>query len=257
MLAALYISVLIKWYVGVIFFMGKIKYPELREVLSQYPDLLKNYSMVSYLDYKSRYIDYMPPHSLTNDDGELIPCNKDGKTANDLWQYLNDYVKTLANRHKDDIKNFNEYDLMVDLKRYFNSFAKKQSYTKKIIEWLLHQDCLFLSIEFKPELLKKTSEKTRRRYVKLALDNLGGGYIANIDFGKKTNHEHYHCIIQNTNIDYKPLRDKFGRVNGERIIYNDVVALNRYIYKLTSHCLKPTTHNSRILTNVKDTSMLF
>jgi hypothetical protein len=95
----------------------------------------------------------------------------------------------------------------------------------------------FITLTFTDEILSKTNEKTRRRYVSRAFKAIGYRYVANIDYGDKTHREHYHGIIEplpfclaswtNGKREYKDVPDfrewcnKYGFVTIEKIGASD------------------------------------
>ena len=231
--------------------MPKIKFPELREITSLYPEVVKNLSKCSLLDYQNKKSS-KPPIFLIDDDGVISACDKNGNTSETLFDKTFDYCKTLSERHQ--FAGFNEYDIFNDFRRIERNVSKKQYRVKKIIERLLWSDCNFLMLSFKPSVYDNTTETTRRRYIRDYLNSLGCLYLANVDYGDKGGREHYHAIVQRTDIEYKDYRSKYGRINGQKIVYKDYDALKRYICKLTNHSIKASTKNKRILTNVDLTS---
>lgn len=135
----------------------------------------------------------------------------------------------------------------------YQKWKRVQSKTSSII---LGGECLFLTLSFKPEVLKSTSGDTRRQYVRKFLKSQCETYVANIDFGsddeyinrhgkkcKGTAREHYHALVYSSHIDYKPWKDKYGFIDFEHVrpFENDSKAISRYITKLSRHALKSST----------------
>lgn len=99
-------------------------------------------------------------------------------------------------------------------------------------------------------------DRTKRDLIKSVLNTHDFKYILNIDYGKRTEREHYHCII-GTNIDFNvnqfiqsyypcfscSILCKKGK--------NDFNRLSKYINKLTNHCIKSTTKKQRLVYNFK------
>ena len=76
----------------------------------------------------------------------------------------------------------------------------------------------------------------------------------NVDYGKKNERGHYHCIVAtNFNLDLrKYLKENYRCFTScDRIgtSSNDIKRLSKYINKLTNHCIKNTTKNKRIVYN--------
>lgn len=118
---------------------------------------------------------------------------------------------------------------------------------KRISKMLLSGDCLFLTLTFTDAYLSKTTAEVRRRQVRRWLSNLGCRYVANIDYGKKNQREHYHAVAQISHID--PFSYKFGAINFEKIKVSeeDTARVAKYISKLTNHAIKETTKQCRLI----------
>ena len=118
---------------------------------------------------------------------------------------------------------------------------------KRISKMLLSGDCLFLTLTFTDAYLSKTTAEVRRRQVRRYLASLGCRYVANIDYGKKNQREHYHAVAQISRID--PFSYKFGAINFEKIKISeeDTARVAKYISKLTNHAIKETTKQCRLI----------
>lgn len=242
------------------FFMPKIKCPDLRELTSIYPSVVNDISKVKRLDSYKSNLCCMPPIYLTSDSGEIIPVDKNGKTADDIFNDVFETCEVLSSHWQSKLNNkYNEYDWLNDFKRIQNNRAVKQYRIRKKVEYLLRCDCLFLSLTFREDVLNNTSKSTRRRYVRDYLNSLGCKYLCNIDYGKTNGREHYHAIINTTNIDYSRYFKKCGSIKGERVIYNNYDAFVRYIWKFTNHAIKESTKCERVMTNIceSDYDVLF
>ena len=113
----------------------------------------------------------------------------------------------------------------------------------------------FCTFTFSDNYINKC-DRTKRDLIKSVLNTHDFKYILNIDYGKKTEREHYHCII-GTDIDFNvnqfiqssypcyclAIECKKGRGDFER--------LGKYINKLTNHCIKATTKRQRLVYNFK------
>lgn len=86
-----------------------------------------------------------------------------------------------------DYKEYQRYS-NIDKQRYLR-FKERVSYM------LTYFHCAFLTLTFRNDVLDSTSEETRRRYVSYYLHDLTPYYVANIDYGDKTQREHYHALI--------------------------------------------------------------
>lgn len=91
--------------------------------------------------------------------------------------------------------------------RYKRAFNRTNEYIKA-------GEGVFITFTFSDQALK-TDEKTRRVYVSRCLRDLSKDYIANIDYGTKSEREHYHAIIR---LNGCRLKSKWIKVNGKRFL---------------------------------------
>lgn len=112
---------------------------------------------------------------------------------------------------------------------------------------------LFGTLTFSDETLAKTSARTRQRYVTWFLKDKSLHYIANIDFGKENNREHYHFIaLVNDKLKCKDWiygRSKFQFV---ALSKKDLKCTKNYLLKLNNHSYKDTTKQQRIIRDRKE-----
>ena len=139
-------------------------------------------------------------------------------------------------------------------------------YLKKKIKNALLSDyyCIFVTLTFTDKVLSKTNEKTREIYIKQFLKNESVFYIANRDYGKEKDREHYHAFLITS---YLTLKD----LDFNKIDYGYNIRLNTFAYKygniypkayryghkaeiiemnanaLTNHFIKETTKGARII----------
>lgn len=107
---------------------------------------------------------------------------------------------------------------------------------------ILSKNGVFLTLTFNEQTLNNTNYKTRRVYVSRFLKSQSDFYIANVDYGGDYGREHYHAVIYGK-VDYT-LWQRYGAVNGRAMRItdiNDVIALSKYITKITKHALKQST----------------
>jgi hypothetical protein len=110
----------------------------------------------------------------------------------------------------------------------------------------------FVTLTFTDVILNTTSEVTRRKYVTLWLKSHGVPYVANVDYGKLNEREHYHAIIGSQTLNYKGWHH-FGAINGKKVVKktnlnsNGDVKLAKYITKLTNHAIKETCKRNAII----------
>ena len=146
-----------------------------------------------------------------------------------------------------DFSVFMDYYTIRECQRIFDAHRSRSSRVRKRISLMLEKPCIFLTLTFTDEMLSNTQSSTRRRYIVGFLSQFGVPCIANKDFGKLNGREHYHALIQISNIDYS-LYD-YGAINGKRVVQSSDtdIKLSKYISKLTNHAIKETTKNSRII----------
>lgn len=126
------------------------------------------------------------------------------------------------------------------------SRARVKRLKTRISSMLESGSCLFLTLTFTDEVLRKTTEDTRRQAVRRYLKSFGVPYVSNIDYGKKNGREHYHAVIQAESVDYS--KYTYGAINGERIhSAEDYVKLSKYVAKLTNHAIKQTNKRQVII----------
>lgn len=129
------------------------------------------------------------------------------------------------------------------------SYHRTKRLKDKIESMLASGSCIFLTLTFTDNVLANTSEITRKRYVARFLKSVATFYIANIDYGKKNQREHYHAIVKCDNVDGSYWSNNYGNIDFERINYSETcsVKVAKYINKLTNHAIKETTKQTRII----------
>lgn len=126
------------------------------------------------------------------------------------------------------------------------SNKKKRRLFEKVTKMVALGNCAFVTLTFRDEVLSKTTESTRRRYVARYLKSQSSTYIANLDFGDKKKNinsnerEHYHAIV----LGYvDPKSWKYGFLGAEKIRNSarDLKKVSAYVAKLSLHALKEST----------------
>lgn len=125
---------------------------------------------------------------------------------------------------------------------------------------LFYGSVSFVTLTFRDEVLEKTNDLTRKRYVERFLKSQAqtyagcdGMYIANKDFGKENGREHYHALISGRiNLkewDYGFIFAEQVRVNPNKPDKTEKHCrkLSKYIAKLTNHAIKSTTKRSPLM----------
>lgn len=149
-------------------------------------------------------------------------------------------------------------------KTYNNYSAKKRRLKTKITKNYRFGYCYFLTLTFSDYCLDSCSEKTRRRYVTRFLSGLNAFYIANIDYGSRTEREHYHAfvVLENELDVYKTVKQGKKLFLHSKLLDNwsfgfysclscltdddDISRVSKYIAKFSNHALKGTTRQQLI-----------
>ena len=167
------------------------------------------------------------------------------------------------NKNKFDSFIYGSYfEIIPEYEKILNARYHKTSRIKRRLVYLLsrYDYIWFCTFTFDNKYINK-SERTKRDLIKSVLNTNDFKYILNIDYGKQTMREHFHCIVAtnyNINLDdyfkknYKCFSLSIQCKNG----YNDLTRLSKYINKLVNHCIKATTNKQRILYNFKGYDML-
>lgn len=136
----------------------------------------------------------------------------------------------------------------------YNLNKKKTQNKKKLKDYIsimLKRPCIFLTINFNDALLDNTTRTTRHQYVKHYLKSLSPYYIANIDFGKHNEREHYHALVVADSVPTgkASLWVKKGRgcIYALKVYDPNEKKLSEYILKFSNHATKETTKDYRPL----------
>lgn len=113
----------------------------------------------------------------------------------------------------------------------------------------------FCTFTFNDYYINKSS-RTKRDLIKKCIDQRDFKFILNIDYGKTTEREHYHCILAtNEDININDLFQSVYPCFSLSILckcgLNDFKRLSKYINKLVNHCIKATTKKQRLVYNFK------
>jgi len=130
----------------------------------------------------------------------------------------------------------------------------------KALEMIKSNSAIFLSLTFNDSVFEKMNSQTRKRMITRFLKKTCKCYIANIDYGKKKEREHYHALViplnekidckeyhkmfYNSNIDFEKVRVS-GKKNCD--IESTSKKISKYTSKLTNHAIKETTQQCRII----------
>lgn len=171
-------------------------------------------------------------------------------------------IETLEQYNKRRYKAYKNNDVFKPIKEYENKLASrymKVGRIKRKIVYLLvrYQYNYFCTFTFNDKYIDKC-DRTKKDMIKNVVFNYSDDIkmILNIDFGSKTEREHYHAIIStNKKGDFKKYLDKNYKCFSytERIILanKSVEKISKYINKLSNHATKESTRRSRIYYNFK------
>lgn len=209
----------------------KIDYSYKSYVLREHSELITLTKQCSKYDYALSMLNTygVVSHILKHNEGDLMPLGELNTLCND---------KGLSKEFKECLK-INDA-----------SYHRAKRLKDRVEAMLLNGDCLFLTLTFTDTTLANSTEKVRRVAVSRFLKQFGVPYVANIDFGSKNNREHYHAIINASNIDLSSWR-KYGNINAQRVrnrnIERDSIRLSKYVAKLSNHAIKETTKRSCLI----------
>lgn len=128
------------------------------------------------------------------------------------------------------------------------SYHRTKRLKEKIKRMITSGSCIFLTLTFTDKVLDNTSQDTRKQYIKKALKTMSDTYIANIDYGKKKEREHYHAIVLAAKVSQEQW--KYGNLDYERVRVeqeDSPVKIAKYINKLTNHAIKETVKQNRLI----------
>ena len=174
----------------------------------------------------------------------------------DKLTYLNSINGIVADKELDDeyFDLCQEYDYKdIEEARKINlaSYRRTSRLRERIEDYLAIGQCLFLTLTFDDNTLSNTNSLTRKKYVSRCLKMMSKYYVANIDFGRENEREHYHAVV----VADKVSQDmwQYGNLDWQRIkVSNKSVArVPKYINKLTNHAIKETTRRSCIIYSKK------
>ena len=171
---------------------------------------------------------------------------------------LNDLIEYNKYRRYCFINNI-EFEPDLNLERKLKARYMKVSRIKKRLLYLLtrYDFIYFVTFTFDDKLIKRC-DRTKRDLIKSSLLSFDDDvkFILNVDYGKKNEREHYHCILATNNSSRLSvhLKNTYPCFTKTELCHKksaDLKKLSKYINKLTNHSLKDTTKNKRIFFNFK------
>ena len=171
-----------------------------------------------------------------------------------LLNNLIDYNKKRYYAFKEQIP----FEINPIYEKLLNARIQKVGRIKKRLLYLLlrYKYIWFCTFTFSDKYINK-SERTKRDLIKSVLNTHDFKYILNIDYGKQTQRQHFHCILA-TDIDMDVNQYFQDFYNGGFTLsiqckkgIDDLARLTKYIDKLVNHCIKATTRRQRLVYNFK------
>ena len=172
-------------------------------------------------------------------------------------QLLNDLIDYNKKRFFA-FKNGSTFEINPTFEKLLNARIQKVGRIKKRLLYLLlrYNFIWFCTFTFSDKYINK-SERTKRDLIKSVLNTHDFKYILNIDYGKQTQRQHFHCILA-TDIDmdvdqyFKNFYDGGFSLSIQcKKGIDDLTRLTKYIDKLVNHCIKATTRRQRLVYNFK------
>lgn len=125
-----------------------------------------------------------------------------------------------------------------------NKYKRTTRLRNRVSSLIKSGQAYFITLTFRDDVLESTSEDTRRQFVRRFLKQYSSEYVANIDYGKTTEREHYHAIT-NCNIEKWPYGFSLSKAIAPNL--ESETKLPMYITKLTHHALKKTVRGSSLI----------
>lgn len=155
-------------------------------------------------------------------------------------------------------QNGYEVPIIKDYERILKARYNKCSRIKRRFIYMINKKArsYFCTFTFDNHYID-LSDRTKRDLIKKCLNAFDNNclYILNVDYGKKTEREHYHCIVSTDLPDLEEFLilayPCFTSVKEINILSDDVIRVSKYLNKLSNHCIKSTTRNKRIVYNFK------
>lgn len=148
------------------------------------------------------------------------------------------YETTFDNRWSDYLlENHGNSKVCCALSLLESRRRKAKKVREKIGNIVLNNNAVFITLTFTDDVISKTSQETRRRYVARYLKSQSSEYVANIDFSPDIGREHYHAVITKR-ADLNAWQYGFSFAEQVRAHDRDLKRISKYITKLTAHALK-------------------
>lgn len=168
------------------------------------------------------------------------------------------------------IQEIGVFDYSVSLGFLQSKWKKQSRINQRIKKCITSQNCVFLTLTFRDDVLANTTEQTRRKYVARALKEQCPHYVANIDFGnageireyvdrkgeirQTTAREHYHALVvlPDGKRKFDMTKWVYGWSFAERIPVKDYNKVKKYVSKMTAHAIKDHGQKPRMMIYSRD-----
>lgn len=128
-----------------------------------------------------------------------------------------------------------------------SNYKRVNRLNDRIQRYLSMGVCVWLTLTFNEDTLTNTTEEQRRKYVVRYLKKQSTYYVANIDYGKSTEREHYHALVVTDYVDMNQWKYGFAYTERVKNHCSTSVKLSKYVSKLTNHAIKDSTRRSAYL----------
>ena len=152
------------------------------------------------------------------------------------------YEMIFCNEHHCDIK-----DLETARSINNSNYHRVKRLNDRIQRYLASGVCIWLTLTFTDDVLAKTTELQRRRFVVKYLKSQSNYYVANIDYGKTTEREHYHALVVSEYVNMEEWRYGFAYTARVKNHCGSSIKISKYVSKLTNHAIKESTKRTAYL----------
>lgn len=134
-------------------------------------------------------------------------------------------------------------------KAFLSLGAKRKRVKKRLDEMLVSPKCcFFVTFTIKPDVLRKNSEESLRKYVQRWLNANCEDYVCNVDYGDLYGRIHFHALVYAPKrMDFSSYNSKYGALQCRKILTSKKDKLMNYVSKFVNHCTKWSTHFERIM----------
>jgi len=195
---------------------------------------------VQSIEYKK----YLVESNLTLNTGIITKYRNFKKQGLDISSSL----ESKYNQAMSDLNNFMNYDIKNAIKLNNSMYQKNKRLMNRITAMSKLVDNQFFFAYFATFTINDNyinlSLETLKKYLKRILKQYCIVYVANNDYGDKTQRLHFHAIVLTDNVeDLKKDWTAYGFIKTQKVDFKneDEKKISKYITKLTNHSLKKST----------------